>query len=391
MQSDKSANRVLISTLAPLGVNYGGILQAYALQKYVRDMGFAVDTLSNAREGSVPYTLLRGMKRLVYSRLLGKPDTYIDREMSDALSVNTRSFIEDTMSLVDISVGPRFLCKYDVSAYGAFITGSDQVWRKKYTYVPFQLFDYTKNRDVVRISYAASFGKSDLSEYSAELLKKTKKLAKKFDGISVREDSGIDLVGRSWRLDAVHHVDPTLLLSADDYRSLVSREGVITEKSKGNMFVYVLDKTQSSQTLVESVQGKLGLKAFELLPKKYSNRGDLLRNPDVYALPSVEQWLRSFIESDFVVADSFHGTVFSIIFNKPFIVLGNQRRGMARFESLLRVFGLEDRLVYSEDGVSDEMLRSDIDWNRVNKIIESEQKRSREYLSNHLGRLKNYE
>lgn len=83
--------------------------------------------------------------------------------------------------------------------------------------------------------------------------------------------------------------------------------------------------------------------------------------------PSVESWLQAFLGAGFVVTDSFHGTVFSILFNKPFIAIGNSGRGMARFESLLSQFGLEERLVKSPGEVSPALLQSQINWDSVNQ------------------------
>ena len=84
--------------------------------------------------------------------------------------------------------------------------------------------------------------------------------------------------------------------------------------------------------------------------------------------PSVEQWLRGFMDADMVVTDSFHACVFSIIFNKPFVVVGNNKRGNTRFDSLLKTFGLADRFLYDINDI--ERMNSTIDWDSVNAIIE---------------------
>ena len=93
--------------------------------------------------------------------------------------------------------------------------------------------------------------------------------------------------------------------------------------------------------------------------------------------PSVTSWLRGFMDAEMVVVDSFHGAVFSIIFNKPFWVIGNKKRGNARFESLLGMYGLENRMVESGQEID---RNATIDWNRVNEIRQKEQERCLELL-----------
>ena len=99
--------------------------------------------------------------------------------------------------------------------------------------------------------------------------------------------------------------------------------------------------------------------------------------------PPLGQWLRSFKEAEFVFTDSFHATVFSIIFNKPFIVYANKERGAARFESLLSVFGLEDRIVYKSDDFDINKL-NEINYVKVNSKLEGLRKESLYFLENGL-------
>ena len=97
--------------------------------------------------------------------------------------------------------------------------------------------------------------------------------------------------------------------------------------------------------------------------------------------PSVEKWLRGFYDAKFVITDSFHACVFSIIFHKQFVVVGNKERGMSRFESLLEMFGLEDRLVNIGDDISS---LSKIDYVAVDKIYDTLKEESKSFLFNAL-------
>lgn len=376
--------KILISTLGPLGGNYGGLLQAYALQKVLRDMGYDATTDDRIIPVRTFRNRLGGIKRFVNMTIFKNAPSHIDVSTVPEFAVYTKSFVERTMQTVDLLCGKRRPRASDVEQYDIFVTGSDQVWRANYTDVPMQLFDYVLHDSAVKLSYAASFGTDDLSSYNARLTAETKLLAQKFSGLSVREDSGVKLAAELWGVKAEHHIDPTLLLSADDYAGLIMTSPTVLKQSPGELFVYVLDESETSKKIVNKAAATLELKAFELLPEKFLSRKELKTHPEKYALPPIEQWLKSFIDAKFVITDSFHGTVFSLIFHKPFITIGNKSRGLARFMSLLKMFGLEDRLVFDVNEMTDELLRSRMEWNNIEKRIGAERKRSHKYLANHL-------
>ena len=100
--------------------------------------------------------------------------------------------------------------------------------------------------------------------------------------------------------------------------------------------------------------------------------------------PSVTAWLRAFMDAEMVITDSFHGWVFSIIFNKPFWVIGNEERGLARFNSLLSMFELRNRLIKADRIPSD--LSVPIDWNKVNATRKYWQEKSSNFLKTHLNK-----
>ena len=100
----------------------------------------------------------------------------------------------------------------------------------------------------------------------------------------------------------------------------------------------------------------------------------------------VRAWVNAFSRADFVITDSFHGMVFSIIFNKEFVVLANRRRGLARFSSLASMLGLEDRVLYSSDDAGiEKCIANKIDYQFVNSVVERERIGSRDFLSSALG------
>src|SRR5690606_8729783 len=123
-----------------------------------------------------------------------------------------------------------------------------------------------------------------------------------------------------------------------------------------------------------------------VLPKKRLNV-ELVTNQNVneFIYPSPAIWLRGFQDARFVITDSFHGTVFSILHNIPFIAIGNVRRGLSRFESLLQMFGLENRflLEYNNEKIN-EILNNEIDWPKVNQTLEMERAKAMNFLNIYL-------
>ena len=180
----------------------------------------------------------------------------------------------------------------------------------------------------------------------------------------------------------MHVLDPTMLLEQNDYVALVTKAE--EDASEGDMFCYILDQNARVDRFIQHVVRSSMLSPFSVMAKEKLNAQSARHIQDC-VFPSVTKWLRGFMDAKIVVTDSFHGCVFSIIFNKPFWVLGNSHRGQERFVSLLRDFGLEDRLV-----VGDQFKHIDvgqpIDWARVNRRKMERQKFSFDFLKHNLER-----
>jgi hypothetical protein len=388
MKMTKTPSRILIITLNLWNGNYGGIMQAYALQRVLSARGYDVVTDATRRTGRESVRGRLGYLKLVLKRRLLRVDTaqLVELDMKQTINKKPDDFVRTKLETVELF--NKKLGRTCPKGFSAIITGSDQVWRSTYGSVTHYMLDFTGSINVKRISYAASFGRDDLSEYSPSLIRQTAKLAEKFDAISVREGSGLDLTKKHWGVEATQHVDPTLLMNQEDYTRLVKEDESNLDVSAGNMFAYVLDRSGGKGEIIDKVSNCLGLKSFEIMPSKVSSRKEFFSNPKRYQLPPVTQWLRSFMDAEFVVTDSFHGCAFSIIFNKPFIAVGNKDRGLARFTSLLKLFELEDRLIFNAEEVTDNLLKSKIDWDKVGKIKSKERERSLKYLTENLNKLK---
>ena len=152
-------------------------------------------------------------------------------------------------------------------------------------------------------------------------------------------------------------------------------------KKKGNqnvnshrLFTYILDRNKSKDKIVKQVSKDKNLEAFSI-----SVYGD---NKTTKESVPVEEWLNAFYTSDFVICDSFHAAVFSIIFNKDFIVLSNEGRGNARFLSLLKLLKLESRLISDITELS--VINEPVNWELVNQKRLEMKKKSIDFLSSKL-------
>lgn len=344
--------KIAILTLPP-HTNYGGILQAYALQTILQRMGHKVDILQKIR-GRVHHPLILP---LVYLRRLAKKIMIdrniiifaerIQRRESPILEQHISKFFLKHLNLRYI----KSLHDIDSNDYNVIVVGSDQIWRRPYFRswgLPIKdaFLDFTHNWKIKRIAYAASFGTDNLNEYSQSEIAECKHAAKFFDAISVRENSGITICHDKLAVKAEFVLDPTMLLEKEDYMSLVNQFNA--PKSCGDMLCYILDPTPFKDKMIHKISKEKELTPFYLEPETY-NREIPIENR---IKPSVESWLRGFMDAKFVVTDSFHACVFSIIFGKPFMVVANENRGISRFTSLLRAFHCEECLVFPNDKIS---------------------------------------
>jgi polysaccharide pyruvyl transferase WcaK-like protein len=366
----------------PLHNNYGGLLQNYALQKALRGLGHEVYTINIKNRESSKFRKYASILKRSTQRLSGQNvrlRSWPTLKEAEIISHYTGQFVKRNIKTTDVitrKVDATLLNDYKFDAY---VVGSDQVWRPKYSPQMSTFFlDFLENNSgVKKIAYAASLG-VDEWEFSEPQTKEYKRLIKLFNAISVREDTAVELCKKHFGVDAAHMLDPTMLLARNEYISLVEKEKI--EKSSGNLFTYILDSTNDKNSIIEKISNKYNLKAFSVMqPKRFS---DIDRNGiDECVFPPVEEWIRGFMDAEFVVTDSFHGTVFSIIFNKPFISIANESRGTTRFTSLLKLFQLEDRLVneFSEIDICN-IVSEDIDWENVNNIIENERSKALNFL-----------
>lgn len=359
----------------PLQTNYGGLLQNYALQQTLIREGHNVDTIDwSLPNKSLHYKLYRikwNILSFIFPDKFPKLRYQLSGKERKVIQQHTDHFISTYIhTTTPISSKDGFCILYRRGKYDACVVGSDQCWRPRYnTFLTSMFLDFVKEKNVKRIAYAASFG-TDQWEFSQEMTAICASLAKKFDFVSVREDSGVRLCKEHLGVDAVHVLDPTMLLKKEDYISLIKAEK--EPQSSGTLFNYILDPDADKTAFINKVAKEKGLQAFQVLPKcqtETRTKEDVKNRIEDCIFPGVTTWLRAFMDAEMTIVDSFHGMVFSIIFNKPFWVIANVNRGMSRFTSLLKIFHLEDRLLDAKQ-LQEVDINRPINWSSVNAILQ---------------------
>lgn len=371
----------------PIYSNYGGILQAYALQTVLSRLGH--DSIVIRRDPpyssiSFPNNIKLDLKYYLRMALRGNSVNFSARQIN-LYCTNTNKFVERYIRTSKSIITDKELINYTSREdFDAYVVGSDQVWRPAMSPNIFNFFlDFVpSDSHAKKIAYAASFG-VDHWEFSEDETKVCASLAKLFDTISVREASGISLCDEHLGVEATHVLDPTLMLDKDDYIKLVNDAD--EPKTPHGLFCYVLDKSEEKTNVIRTISEKQNIADFYCMPKHEVTPANIKKYGKECIYPTVTQWLRSFMDAKMVLTDSFHGTAFSIIFNKPFWVIGNKKRGLSRFESLLGIFGLQDRLITPEQATNIDW-NTPIDWNSVNTISKEWQDKSSNYLTSSLAK-----
>ena len=365
----------------PLNINYGGVLQAYALSTVLKKQGHDTFIIEKTLPTDPWWKLnLFYIKRIFRKFVLRKKGTeiFIEKRTRKEYPIITQHFQSFITQYI-----PRAITKsYEEvlnDNLNAIVVGSDQIWRPKYFSgdIKDTFLAFANGWDIKRIAYAASFG-TDQWEYTETQTNECKELIKKFNAVSVRESSGVGLCAKYLDIKAQQVLDPTLLLKKEDYIRLIN--GADTTKPKGKVYAYILDSTEPKMKLLENIKKQLHVESFSI-KTTINDRNIPVENR---ILTSIEQWLRNFNEAEFIVTDSFHGCIFSIIFNKPFIVYGNTERGYTRFTSLLSTFELTDRLIVNPDDISD-IATKPINWENVNLLLKKEQEKSFLFLDKALN------
>ncbi len=325
-------------------------MQAFALQEVLRRLGHDPITIDYLPNKISKRRYIFAQLKTIFYYLTFRNTRKFFRYPQRIRSPKFQNFMDKYMTLTERVHKYRasILKKYSVEA---IIVGSDQVWRGAYhkpSVQPDLFLRFAKKMHIPKIAYAASFGIGEW-EYSEALTKECAKYAKMFKAISTREDSGVILCEKYLKVPATAVSDPTLLLDKEDYLGICSHIPYTTEPY---LLAYLLDMTEELKLLIEHFA-----KRNKLSVKFYTSEKNITL--------SVEEWLAMYRDASFVITNSFHGTVFSIINNKDFYSIVHVDRGADRFVSLLSRFNLSDRMI--KGGRELPLDITTVDWESVNQ------------------------
>lgn len=352
----KKSFRVGILTFHYSNNNFGALLQTYAILNAIKELGMDAKII-----GFKPM-MSNGPKQRLFNLI------------RFLLGYNFTRFRNQYIDILPLEGGMRELNK----KLDTFVVGSDQVWRyrEQHNNLRPYFFDFVNDQNK-KVSYAASFG-LDQWQGNEDITEEIGKLVRRFDHISVREASGVNICNDVFNVKAELVLDSTLLLDKSHYEDIVNRE-IKSNKDKNNLLSYMLlDDSKKNKSFFKAFAKRNNLKFKRIKGLKISNRYDF------WLFNSVAKWLYYITKSEIIVTDSFHCTVFSIIFNKKFIVLSNPNRGITRIENLLALINRKDRLFYNLENIDAKVLRNDFDYMEINRIIETERKKSLGFLNESL-------
>ena len=386
--------------------NYGQVLQAYALQHYLRDnyahqydikviYGVPV-TFSKRRYllhrivGNTVYHLWQNGKyalRAYRKKLLGKKTRKTDR----AFAIKQRDF--NTFKRKHIALDQDFLRHYSLCTKNCYseleadvyITGSDQLWNEwntvpqetlqgyEYSWLPYYTLEFAKS-SAVKISYAASIGRREFK--SSAQVAYFKKALQGFRAISLREQAGVEML-LSIGVESVCVPDPTMLLTREQWESLVGSSKLnLPENLKESIFIYGYGDDE------------FGGYELPLLLRPYGNivAVTLTYHPTAKYNPTLEEWIVCIRDAKLVVCRSFHGACFAIMMNTPFFLCRvpsiETEKLDARFENLMRIFGLEDRIVNDLKDLEQKIQENpSIDWGTINIKLKEWRKVGEDFLT----------
>lgn len=351
--------------------NYGALLQAYALRKYLLNLGHEVYILNY--DNSMLYMKNRNLKKKIltcvwdiFSKILGKNKRLkkfeIFRKKNLEISMSVMKNIEEIRAYVANT-------KYD-----AYIVGSDQVWNPYITSND-SVYCLSFATNEKKIAYAASFG---ISCFPLNLEENFIKYINKFNFVSVRENTGKDILNKMNYQDVRVVLDPVFLLEKKQWEKLA-----ITNINYSYILCYYMpgDKVceKKIKKIAENLRNRFGYKIINIGRKEYHK---FINDGKDIIDASPNEFLGYFKNAKFIVTNSFHGTAFSLIFEKEFysvvnLSINNETKLSSRITDLLQNVELDNRII------SDRTEQIDvfpIDYKKINKNINQLKKQSKDYL-----------
>lgn len=355
------AKKVLIATFNNSPTNYGAMFQSYALSKTIEYLGHTPVFLTLKHRTTCNYvTPKKTLKRAIKGKILkflSKPTQEIRIERAKKFRAFAQVYQTQVCyeNLQELNANPP---KADV-----YLSGSDQVWNPKGLHEELML-SFAPD-DSILASYAASMGAEIVPEENKELFAK---YISRYDAVSVREDTMIDVIKDYTNKPIQQHIDPVFLISKQDWNKFAKPYSKL--KFEKYILMYLIDFDKKNIKNFKKLKKETGLPIVlvTLGGLKYRFADQVVMDA------SPQEFLYLLSSAEMVVASSFHGCALSVVFNKPFIAISGRDKP-TRIESMLRHFGLEEQ---NTTDISFENAK--VDFQNVNKQIATDIETSKNYL-----------
>ena len=325
--------------------NYGAVFQAFALRKTIEKMGCEAKIIN------------------------------YDSNSMGLKSVQQKQFKEFTEKHLNLTREYMLKEEIDVEGYDAIISGSDQVWNPRLTGGDMTYFLDFVPKNIKKVSYAASIGLN--GDLFMEYKDVFEKYVPHFSGISLREETHVPYIQSIVKdKEVIASIDPSLLLTSKEYLEALDLED---ERSEEFIFVFSYALDPKLYDYANMLALKSGYKIVEISPY---NAGNFVDGARVMHNSAPTEWIQLFNKAKLVITDSFHGMMFSIVFNKPFYAYTPNRSNVARVTDILKKLGIEDRKLTGITNVADTVW--EMDYTKVNDILKKEREKSVEYLKKQL-------
>ena len=349
--------------------NYGAVLQCFALSTTLKDLGHSVEVIDYYPSYFKKQYALFSLNH--FSQLSMKSKcAYLCKCLITSVSKTKRrkkfNLFINQLPLTDSQYNEK---NYVFKKYDAIIFGSDQIWNPLLTSKEDNIFcgNFSKNNSLF-ISYAASTSPGILNTSYSNYFKD---IANRFDSISVREQSLVEYFHSIGAKSATLVLDPVLLLPQEKWKNIA-----IPSTKKNYLLIYTVPQNPKVRELAEMIAKQKKLEIIEIRPT-------VNLKPTKKSLDTVSpnEFLGYFSGASFVVTTSFHGTAFSIIFQKQFVTLQLGTAQDDRAQNLLNQLGLKDRLVDHTHLINPE---SDIDYKKIQKKLDALIKHSKSFITKSL-------
>ena len=345
------------------GYNYGESLQSCAMQYFLKKISYDSELLSVNHKRPHKYS---GKKAFIKSKI---KDLYKLRYLSKDImrKKNFENFFKKYHKVSQYYSSFEVL-KQNPPKDGIYLAGSDQIFNPMLADIYPDLFLQFGKKETKRISYAASLGVNNIPPDKQDIFKKYISV---FDKVSLRESTCKDEVERLYGREVAVNVDPCLLLSKEEWDK-IRCDSISKKVKKAYILVYLLYRPSWINQFLKKLHNETGYDII-LLTQKIGK--SIYNNYYAYeAGPS--EFLDLIANAKMVISSSFHGNVFSIIYQKPFYAIVNPNSA-SRITELLTLFKLENRILKKDDTVS-----FDIDYSKAEAILRTEQEKSKNYLIN---------